>query len=349
MNNPKISIVVPIYKVPEKFLRRNIENIIKQTMQEIEIILVDDGSPDNCGKICDEYAKKDERIKTIHQENKGLCAARNSGVLNSNGDYVMFIDGDDFIELNSCEVLYNNGIKYNPDIILTCMCKDYGDKIINYDYNFIDSDKLYENEECLYLQEQVLNFKADTSSVNGRLIKREFMIKNEIFHDEDLKQGAEGLEFNIRLFAKASKVLFVNKVTYHYCYNYNSITEKHNEENHMAVLKCFEKIYDNIQNYKNKEALTKMLYVRINYAIITTAVSGYFSPTNPERYSVQKKKYISYLNNDIVKKTLKHYDISTLDPIRKITIFCIKHKLFLLVKIISILRYDQKKKIYAKS
>lgn len=89
-----ISIIVPVYKV-EKYLRRCIQSIICQTYSNIEIILVDDGSPDRCPEICDEYASKDERIKVIHQENKGVSAARNAGLDAAKGEYVAFVDSDD--------------------------------------------------------------------------------------------------------------------------------------------------------------------------------------------------------------------------------------------------------------
>lgn len=95
----KLSVIVPIYNV-EKFLRRCIDSIINQSYSNLEIILVDDGSPDNCGKICDEYAALDNRIKVIHQANGGLSAARNIGIDSATGEYVAFIDSDDYIASN---------------------------------------------------------------------------------------------------------------------------------------------------------------------------------------------------------------------------------------------------------
>ena len=100
---PLVSIIVPIYKVPERFLRQCIESCINQTLREIEIILVDDGSPDTCGKICDEYANKDLRVKVIHKENGGLVSARNAGFDIVKGEWHMYLDGDDWIDENTCE------------------------------------------------------------------------------------------------------------------------------------------------------------------------------------------------------------------------------------------------------
>ena len=114
-NNPKISVIVPVYKV-EKYLDRCVESIVNQTYKNLEIILVDDGSPDNCPVMCDEWAEKDERIRVIHKENGGLADARNAGMNIATGDYIGFVDSDDWIEPNMYEVLLKNALKYDADI-----------------------------------------------------------------------------------------------------------------------------------------------------------------------------------------------------------------------------------------
>lgn len=110
----KVSIIVPIYNV-EKFIRQCLDSIINQTLKDIEIILVDDGSPDNCGKICDEYALRDNRIKVIHQSNGGLGNAYNNGVAAATGEYIGFVEPDDWIEPEMYEVMYNNAKYYDTD------------------------------------------------------------------------------------------------------------------------------------------------------------------------------------------------------------------------------------------
>ena len=99
-----VSIIIPVYKV-EKYLPNCIESILRQTFKDFELILVDDGSPDNCGEICEEYAQKDSRIKVVHQPNGGLSAARNSGIDIAKGDYLTFIDSDDFVFPHYLEIL----------------------------------------------------------------------------------------------------------------------------------------------------------------------------------------------------------------------------------------------------
>ena len=119
MKNPLISVVVPIYKV-EEYLQRCVDSIINQTYKNLEIILVDDGSPDSCPKMCDNFAKQDKRIKVIHKINAGVSEARNTGLEYATGDYVGFIDSDDYIHPTMYEKLLNGIKKENSDI---CMCR----------------------------------------------------------------------------------------------------------------------------------------------------------------------------------------------------------------------------------
>lgn len=104
--NPLISVIVPVYKV-EQYLRRCVDSVLTQTYQNLEVVLVDDGSPDRCGAICDEYAKKDSRIGVIHQENRGLSAARNAGLDACTGQFVTFVDSDDYIERDLIQRLFD--------------------------------------------------------------------------------------------------------------------------------------------------------------------------------------------------------------------------------------------------
>ncbi len=111
----KLSVVVPVYKV-EKYLARCIESILEQSFADFELILVDDGSPDRCPAICDEYAQKDDRIKVIHQTNRGLSSARNAGIECASGEYIAFIDSDDFISKNMFSILMQNALDHQADI-----------------------------------------------------------------------------------------------------------------------------------------------------------------------------------------------------------------------------------------
>lgn len=343
MNDIKVSVIVPVYKVPEKSLRLCIESILLQTLKEIEIILVDDGSPDNCGEICEEYAEKDKRIKIIHKKNGGLSSARNAGFLASSGRWIMFVDGDDWIDFNMCEIMYKRGEKTEVQLVICRVSKEYPYKSVLYK-TFLEDNKIYTEKECKWLQQQILNFKANIATAYAKLIKRSLLKDNNILHDEILKQGAEGIEFNLRLFEKLERALYVDRAFYHYVYNENSISASHNEKNHYYVIKCFEKIKIFIEESENKKQLLPWFYNRLLYVIITTAISGYFNPNNTEKYSVKKEKYKTYLKQRIIKEAISLNVVKDLSRQRKIILWIIEHKLFFILNIIGYIRKWQKSK-----
>lgn len=115
---PLISVIIPVYKV-ENYLAKCVESVMAQTYSNLEIFLVDDGSPDRCGEICDEYARQDPRIKVIHKENGGLSDARNAAISQATGEYLTFIDSDDWIEPGYCAFLYQKLVEYSADVVVT--------------------------------------------------------------------------------------------------------------------------------------------------------------------------------------------------------------------------------------
>ena len=125
-----VSIIVPIYKV-EKYLRRCLDSIVNQTYSDLEIILVDDGSPDSCGSICDEYAKQDPRIIVIHKENEGLGYARNSGLDICSGEYIMFVDSDDYLNENAVRILLDRMLQDGSDLAVGKHIDVYEDESVN--------------------------------------------------------------------------------------------------------------------------------------------------------------------------------------------------------------------------
>lgn len=114
---PLVSVIVPVYKV-ENYLEDCVNSLLCQTLESIEIILIDDGSPDRCGEMCDAYATRDKRIRVIHQENQGLSAARNAGIDAAQADYLMFVDGDDWVEPEFCSHPYENALQHNADFVV---------------------------------------------------------------------------------------------------------------------------------------------------------------------------------------------------------------------------------------
>lgn len=337
----KISIIVPVYKVPENLLRQCIESLINQSFKNIEIILVDDGSPDNCGDICDEYAKKDNRIKVIHQKNRGLAGARNTGFFQANGKWITFVDGDDWIDRDTC-LKAIEATDIDTELVFWTRMKEYNNKSIECHFIKGIEKKTYFDDECRELQENILDFNSNISTAYAKLIKREFLLENKIIHDEELRQGAEGIEFNIRLFENLKKAVFINIPLYHYIYNDQSISANCSEENNEYVIRCFEKIKNYVLQSKNKDKLLEKFYNRMIYVIVTTAISSYFNPQNKEVYGEKIKKFSKYLKKEIVKDALETKNLNGLSKQRKIILFMIRHRIYIFLYIIGNLRKWQK-------
>ena len=187
MEEYKISVIVPIYKV-EKYLNKCIDSIINQTYKNLEIILVDDGSPDDCGKICDEYAKKDSRIKVIHKENSGVSSARNTGLDVVTGDYIGFIDSDDWINVDMYESMMKYLILENADVVRCGICVHENGKIFNEkDYDF---DYCIEKDNDIIIKE-FLDGGILQGAVWNKLYKKSII--DGIYFDEKFHRNEDSL------------------------------------------------------------------------------------------------------------------------------------------------------------
>lgn len=156
---PKISVIVPIYKV-EKYLNRCIDSILNQTYKNLEIILVDDGSPDECGRIADEYQSNDSRIKSVHKKNGGLSDARNYGMGYVTGEYVLFVDSDDWLKEEMIETLYNLSIKNNADIVQSGFYYAYDNYLLYDDRYYTEDMEPVELNRQELMRELVINEKV---------------------------------------------------------------------------------------------------------------------------------------------------------------------------------------------
>lgn len=225
-----ISVIVPIYNV-EKYLYKCLDSILSQTYSNLEVILVDDGSPDNCPRICDEYAKRDTRIKVVHKENGGLSDARNAGIDASSGDYICFIDSDDTIDMDMIKLLYESLTKENSDVAL---CKlnivsDKGEKKLYDEVNinqissetiaslFIKNDSWHEKNRIV---SNGLTWSACRAMYSRKIVGDTRFIKNMI---------SEDFFFNLEVIKKCKKISVVDKGLYNYYQRENSIVRSYNK------------------------------------------------------------------------------------------------------------------------
>ncbi|QLZ69893.1 Undecaprenyl-phosphate 4-deoxy-4-formamido-L-arabinose transferase [Legionella sp. PC1000] len=211
MNTPKISIIVPVYNT-EKLLPRTLHGILTQTFTDFEVLLINDGSTDNSGKICDEYAKRDSRIRVFHKENEGVGSARQLGVIEAKGVYSTHIDSDDWVEPNMLLDMYKQIATENSDILIT-------DYYLDNKYMQRCSPSL----KAIVLAEDILRFKAP-GSVWGVLIKHKLYFRYNLSFSRTVYCG-EDILVMVELLLNEPKVSFLPQAYYHYSQdNNNSLT-----------------------------------------------------------------------------------------------------------------------------
>ena len=263
----KISIIIPIYNV-EKYLKRCIDSIVNQTYKNTEIILVNDGSPDNCGKICDAYAKNDSRIKVIHKENGGLSSARNAALDIASGEYIMFVDSDDWIYENSLEQL-NEYIDMDYDIInfKFSFVKENSKELIETHNGIKDS---YECDLITYID------KLFSGELNFFIWNK--LYKKSLFDEVRFPEGRnyEDLATIYKLYFNAKSIIVTDYTLYYYWLgNSNSITSNSTVKNMTDYLLSTKEIYEVNKNYlqinkidfSNVDTWYKMMIIQllINY------------------------------------------------------------------------------------
>lgn len=297
----KISVIVPIYNV-EKFIRRCLDSIINQTMKDLEIILVDDGSTDNSGVICDEYAKLDNRIIVIHKENGGISSARNRGLDVATGEWIAFVDSDDYIEEDMYEVLYKTAIEENVDIC-TCFFK----------YLTLDNKILFNP-----IQEQLnINGKCNSKEFLNLIYKDEYMngicvatwnkiYKKNIFNNLRFKTKIyEDDELVNHIYLKDINIFILTNGLYIYVQNISSLTNKKFSEKNLVFIDI---LYDRLNLLKNKKMYK--LYEDTVKLFCDITIEYYFKYNNKSKW-----KYKNIYKN-VLKQAIKLENISFKDKIR---------------------------------
>lgn len=329
--HPKISIIVPVYRVKEELLRACVESCLVQTEKNIEIILVDDCSKDKSSDICDEYVLKDERVMVIHKErNGGLSAARNTGVLASKGEWITFVDGDDWIENDTCDIV-NRVSDDEVQMIIFGMKRDYENKQEIFRMSYIDKE-VFENEKCRQLQLDILDYSKRLSTAYSKFIRRQFIFDNNIFHDEEVRCGIEGIEFNLRLFGYLKKAVFFEEYKYHYVYNLQSITGAPSETTNGFILLGLRKMKDYISGRDDNEALQAQFAARVQRVITDTSIGCYFNPNYKLKYRMRKEKLNGFLSDPVISEVLTKTKSVEHSKMKKLIYFSSKHRLYLMLK-----------------
>ena len=320
-----ISRIVPVYKV-EKYLKRCVMSLVNQTLKDMEIILVDDGSPDQSGKICDDLSKMDHRIQVIHKKNGGLSSARNAGIKIAQGKYIGFVDSDDDVELNMFECMVEAAEKYNADFLMS----DYI-RIINDKEKVLVSKSL---EEGLYEKKDVIE-KIYPNLIMGETVdygpilsvwnciyKKKFLDKNKILFAEDVRWSEDNL-FNAMVGYYAKNFVYLkNKGLYHYYQNEGTITTSYRPGAWEVYKRMNTYMRDFFINKKEYDFNRQIRLHLIYYACNTIGMEG----VNASNFKDAKKRISKILNDDQLKSIFHGFKLPRVSVKLRLQLLFMKHR-----------------------
>lgn len=306
----KVSIIVPIYNV-EKYLVRCISSLVNQDYSNIEIILVDDGSTDNSSTIAKHFSENSPNVNYYYKKNGGLSDARNFGIKKATGEYLMFIDSDDYIDFDTVSKLVELSNKNNSEI--TCCGKYIEDENGKYYFkNVLKNEKIYNREDAL---SHMLTFdEIDTSACDKLFAK-------ELFEDISFPVGRfyEDLATIYKVFEKAKSISHIGNAKYHYVQRDGSIiNSKFNEEKHMQYVKTSEKIYN---HYIGNTNLVQYAYSNYILAVMDTIL------VMVEKRECKKNKSIYNELINIIRDNIKKIKNSKILKSKRILIYLINFRL----------------------
>ncbi len=339
---PKVSIIVPIYNV-ERYLDRCVQSLLNQTLKDIEIILVDDGSPDNCPTLCNEYARKDSRIKVIHKKNAGLGFARNSGLDIANGEYIAFVDSDDYVSENMYEQLYNETVAQNFDIVYCGVnAQKRNGKIIREHV----TDRIITKDEIITVLGNMIacdvhskQERSEPMSVWHAIYKTEIIDRYHIRFMSEREILSEDILFDIQLLPHCKNIRFISQALYHYCYNNTSLTQTFSEDKLSRNLALLQEMIFILQ----KQGLAHLEQRALRFFIGYNRV--FLKNILLSHYGYKKKKALCHelYNNKGWNIIFLKYPISQMSLPHRFILLTIKHKLFHINFIIyKLLHYFQK-------
>lgn len=344
--NQKVNVIVPVYNA-EKYLKKCINCLVNQSYDNLKIILINDGSTDNSGEICDKYSKIYNNLFVIHQKNRGLSGARNSGLSETDGDYVTFLDPDDWIDSNYIKECMEEAEKHNfPDLIFTPYCREYGSKSIE-NRLFKKRKNIFFNRDD-FLNNFYLNlFGRDSNNLNNPAILDDFspvwskfykrrLLNNVTFVDTK-KIGTEDLWFNINVLYKAQSALYVENAFYHYNkQNNNSLTKSYKEYLEPGWKELFKLIRLFITKNDLGPSYIERLNVRQGFAIVTLLREIVSSNTLNLNQKIEKAKKL--LNDEFYMRYLRKYHYKKLSLKWKIFVYlCLEERVYSLVFLITFL------------
>lgn len=320
MNECKLSIIVPVYGV-EKYIDKCLNSLVKQSLKEIEVIVVNDGTKDNSQKIVDKYVKKyPDKIKSYIKENGGQGSARNYGLKKASGEYIGYVDSDDFVEKDMYKKLYNKAKENNYDIVV---CGNYN---VSEDYQNKNIDAFINNYNT-----DLENIFFGKMAVWNKIYKRDILIKNKLEFKE--KVWYEDLAFTLKAIMNSNTFAFIDEPLYDYLIREGSTMNNSNVQRNLEILDAFNDILSYIQHNKKEEYFNKIEFLAIDHIYISAIVRVLKADSDKNIKKETIEKLINYMNKNFPNYKSNKY-INTLSKNRKIIYKLINIKMYGLINLI---------------
>lgn len=320
MNKCKLSIIVPVYGV-EKYIDKCLNSLVKQSLKEIEIIVVNDGTKDNSQKIIDKYVKKyPDKIKSYIKENGGQGSARNYGLKKTTGEYIGYVDSDDFVEKDMYKKLYNKAKENNYDIVV---CGNYN---VSEDYQNKNIDAFINNYNT-----DLENIFFGKMAVWNKIYKRDILIKNKLEFKE--KVWYEDLAFTLKAIMNSNTFAFIDEPLYDYLIREGSTMNNSNVQRNLEILDAFNDILSYIQHNKKEEYFNKIEFLAIDHIYISAIVRVLKADSDKNIKKETIEKLINYMNKNFPNYKSNKY-INTLSKNRKIIYKLINIKMYGFINLI---------------
>lgn len=310
---PKVSVIVPVYNT-EKYLKRCLDSIINQTLRDIEVIIIDDGSTDLSGEICDDYAQKDSRLNVIHQTNRGLGLTRNVGLVLAKGEYVGFVDSDDFISKDMYEKLYNQAIDNNADVSY-CLCKRFTNDLGIDNFNEKNSTtKIWADKEEIrkYMLDRIglpPSCKEDSfygASVWLGIFSNNLLRNINAKFESERNWISEDTLFNIDVIPWCRKIVHNDEKLYYYRVNFESLTMIYNEDRFKKNIELYHEMKRRLNNfYSDEEMFDSMSRYLLTFTRIALIQEIRFLKNNGIKYV--KNRINDICNNKDLESVLANY------------------------------------------
>ena len=337
----KVSVIVPIYNA-ESTIRRCVDSLINQSLEDIEIILMDDGSTDRSGPICDEYAKMDQRVVVIHKKNGGEGTARNIGINAAKGEYIGFVDSDDYLDCIMFEEMYGIAKKENVDIVhCGCIYED-GETIEKLNTRF-DKDRILSHSEMTIFIQSFKNDLEEFWFAGRNIYRTEYLKEYAFLFDETVKYGAD-TNFNLKAFFHAKSFYSMDKYFYHYVKNLNGIICAKYKESYLEHLSAtYQRRIDICKDLNLDPAgyLFEMSRTVIEKFLIQLLVNEWES-----HYSGFKKQLKAIRNSKMISESFSHYKSSgRLSRTMQFIVFLMKYRMYQLIQSAFAFRYFRSHKV----